>query len=230
MINTSKTWHSPVNTYWHIQKLIKKIGYDVVDKKTEYQNVREANVGFVMASILFQRTGEPTYLQLYKPDPPDVILMQPFIEPKGTNLLYLVEITSYIGEPKESLLEQLKRTKVKPNINTLSEEYILAVNIGIGLNVESEYKLIRDYLNKNEIPFPVWTIQETQRRPDTIARVVIINPKIKKINVNIGEAIDLFKKSGKPDVLYSRRVSKPELVRLEKSEKCHEAPWETIGK
>jgi hypothetical protein len=230
MINTGKTWHSPVNVYWHIQKLIKKVGYDVVDKKPKYQSVRDANVGFIMALIFFEGMREPTYLQLYKTDPPDVILMQPFREPIGTHLLSLIEVTSYIGKPKESLLEQLKRTKTKPGIHTLSKEYILAINVGIGLDVENEYESIKDYLNRNKNPFPIWTIQEIQRHPDTIARVVIINPEIKKFDVNVGKAIYLFEQSKLPDVLYSKRASKPELARLEKAERCHQAPWETIGK
>ena len=60
IINTSKTWHSPVNVHWHIQKLIKKVSYEVVDKGTKYQNAREANMGFIMALILFQRNLRKT--------------------------------------------------------------------------------------------------------------------------------------------------------------------------
>ncbi len=228
MIKESKIWHSPLNVYRHIQKLTEKVGTEAIENKNEYKNVREARIGAVIALVMFQTMGKPTYVQLYKPDPPDVILMQPSKDVKGQLDIILVEITSFIGDPQESLLEQLKRTKTKPGIHTLSEEYILVVNVGVGLNVE--YKLIRDYLNENNTPFPVWTIQQISNYPDTIANVVIINPELREIDINVGEVAYLFGKSGWADVLHTMRVRREELVRLEKAEKIYQALWETIGK
>ncbi|MDD2732263.1 MAG: hypothetical protein PHI53_03670 [Candidatus Pacebacteria bacterium] len=228
MIKTGKIWHSPLNVYWHIQELTKKVGAEAIENKSGYKSVREARIGAVMALVMFQRMGKPTYVQLYKPDPPDIILMQPSRELKGQLDIVLVEVTSFIGDPKESLLEQLKRTKTKPGIHTLSGEYILVVNVGIGLSVE--YKSIKDYLNENNTPFPVWAVQQISSYPDTIAKVVIINPEIYEMNVNVGEAAYLFGKSGWPDVLHTVRVVKKELVRLEKAEKFYQAPWETVNR
>lgn len=228
MIKTGKIWHSPLNVYWHIQKLTEKVGTEAIENRNEYKNVREVRIGAVMALVMFQTMGKPTYVQLYKPDPPDVILMQPSKDVKGQLDIILVEITSFIGDPKESLLEQLKRTKTKPGIHTLAEEYILVVNVGVRLNVD--YKSIRDYLNENNTPFPVWTIQQISNYPDTIAKVVIINPELREIDINVGEAAYLFEKSGGSNVLQTRMVGRVESVRLEKAEKFYQAPWETIGK
>lgn len=229
MINTSKIWHSPLNVYWHIQKLAEKVGAEVIEKERKYQPVREARVGAVMALTMFKRMKKPTYLQLYKPDPPDIILMQPSRLKKGQLDITLVEITSYIREPKESLLDQLKRSKIKPGIPYLSENYILTVNVGIGLDVE--YEPIRDYLNENKklFPYPIWTFQQISNYPDTIGRVVIINPELIVMDVNIGESAHLWKESKLPDVIDTKRVANPNLVRTEKSEKNYLAPWESIN-
>lgn len=229
MITTNKIWHSPLNTYWHIQKLTEKVGAEEIEKRGKYQCVREARIGAVASLALFKQTGKPTYLQLYKPDPPDVILMQPSAVKKGQLDITLIEITTYIGRQKESLLEQLKRKKIKPGISSFSENYILVVNIGVGLEVD--YEPLRDYLNANVklFPFPIWTFQEISNYPDTIAKIVIVNPKIAKIDVNIGESAYSWKQQQLPDIINSKRAGNINLVRFEKSEKCYLAPWETIG-
>lgn len=229
MINTGKIWHSPLNVYWHIQELTKKVGVEAIEKERKYQQVREARVGAVMALSVFKRMNKPTYLQLYKPDPPDVILMQPSKEVKGRLDITLVEITTYIRKPNESLLDQLKRSKLKPGIPYLSDNYILAVNVGIGLEVD--YEPIRDYLNENIklFPYPIWTFQQISNYPNTIGRIVIVNPKLITIDVNIGESTYLWEKLKLPDVLNTSRVANPDLVRYEPSEKCYLTPWETIN-
>jgi len=228
MIKPGSIWHSPSNVYWHIQQLTKKVGAGAIETRREHQMVREARVGAVISLVLFKRLGKPTFLQLYKPDPPDVILMQPSKEKIGQRDITQLEITSYVGKPKESLLKQLKRTKTPPGRHLYSENHIILVNVGKGLKVD--YKPIRDYLNQNKTPFPVWTLQEKESRPDTIARVVIVNPEIFEIDVNVGEAVHIFEKLKPPGVIHSKRVSKTELVRVESAKKCYEAPWETIGK
>lgn len=75
------------------------------------------------------------------------------------------------------------------------------------------------------------TIQQISNHPDTMARVVFINPELREIKLNIGEiAVHAFKQSVNPDVIRTRRVGNVELVKLKKAEKIYEAPWETIGK
>lgn len=228
MIKTGNIWHSPTNVYWHIQKLTKDVGVDAIETRGKYQNVREARIGAVVALAMFVRLRKPTFLQLYKPDLPDVILMQPSREVIGQKDITQLEITSYVGKPRESLLEQLKRTKTPPGIHLYSENYILLVNIGIGLEID--YEPIRNYLNDNKTTFPIWTLQEKESYPDTIARVVVVNPEIYQMDINIGEAVYVFDKLGFPGVIHSRRVSKAELVRAEPAGEYHEAPWDTIGK
>jgi hypothetical protein len=228
MIKPGKIWHSPANVYWHIQQLSKKVGEKNIEANGRYQNVREARIGAVVALAMFERTGKPAFIQLYKPDPPDVVIMQPSNEVIGQRDITQLEITGYLGKPKESLLDQLKRTKVPPGRGLFSENYILLVNLGVGLQVD--YKPIRNYLNENKTRFPIWVLQEKEAFPDTIARLVIANPELVEIEINIGKAMDKFESLSLPGVIHSKRVGNTKLVRAEPREKSYKAPWETSGK
>lgn len=231
MIKANNIWHSPVNTYVHLDKLAKQIGYDALDQKPQYQPHREARVAAIMAFALFGRLKRPTFLQLFRPDPPDAILMQPSIDTYGDRDITQLEITRYIGSPRESLLQQLIRSgKTPKGWHKYNENYIMVVNVGIGLAVD--YPEITDYLNKNNTPFPVWTVQEISSHPDTIAKVTIVNPEIYEMTINIGEAAYLFNKLKLPGVIVSKRAGSVEKVRLEYNKSKGpdlRAPWETIG-
>lgn len=227
MIKTGKFWHSPLNVYWHIQELTKEVGPEAIESDIKYQQAREARSGAILALAMFKMLGSPMYLQLYKPDPPDLILMHPSAGVRGRLNIFPVEITTFSGASSETLLEQLKRTKIKPGIHALSKEDLLLVNLGVGLDVD--YEPIRDYLNENKTPFAVWTIQEISKHPDTIARVVSINPELREIVVNVGEAADSLGKLKIGDVLRTSRVGSEKRVRWEEVEKIYYAPWETVS-
>lgn len=143
----NKRWHSPTNVYMHIQKLVKDVGFEAINKNPLYQKVREARIGVVMAFILSQMRGLPTFLRFPLKDPPDVYLMQPN---DGTMDIVTVEITSY-RESEESLLEQLKRTKLS---QTYSYEYTLLVELLIKTKVG--YDDIFKYKIEHKIDWPVW--------------------------------------------------------------------------
>ena len=226
MIKPYKFWHSPVNVYWHLDKLSKEVDPVAIEKNREYQLAREARIGAMLALAMFQKLGKPTYLQLYRPDPPDLLLMQQ--SKTGQRDITQIEVTSYVGSPKETLLEQLIRKKIKPGINLYSENYIFLVNVGIGLNVN--YRELRDYLNSNKIPFPVWTLQEKSLHPDTVAKLIIVNPKIYETEINIGEAEDTFSKLKLPGVICSgQRVVNRKFLIAKPSGRNTLAPWETVG-
>lgn len=89
---------------------------------------------------------------------------------------------------------------------------------------------MNDYAVKKELSFPVWSLRKIQQSPDTIAEVVIMNPKVSKFTVNVGEEAYYFKEKYKAcPVVFSRRVSRIEDVRSEKmSTNCNIAPWEDI--
>ncbi len=229
-VKSGNIWHSPLNVYWHIQKLIEKLGQDGLEKHKQYKSIRESQIAAVIALVLFRMRNIPAYIQMYKPDPPDALIMQPSRTNKGQMDISTLEITQYRGNNKESLFDQLKRTKIGPNINTLSSFYILVVDLWPNVKVEDEeYQKINTYLNENKTPYPVWVIQETEKHPDTMAELTILNPELHKTLINIGEAAHTYKQLGAPDVLRVRRVGSKDLVRTEKAEKNYKAAWESFG-
>lgn len=227
-VKAGKIWHSPLNVYWHIQKLTNKLGQDGLMKHKEYKSIRESQIAAVIALVMFRIRNIPAYVQLYKSDPPDALIMQPSPVNKGQADISTLEITQYRGNTNESMLNQLKRRKIKPKTNTFSSFYILVVDLWPNVTVtEQEFAAMRDYLVENNIPFPVWVIQEIEKRPDTIAELTIVNPELHKITINIGESANIYQKMGMPDVIHVRRVGNANLVRTEKAEKYYKAPWES---
>jgi hypothetical protein len=221
---SGRIWHSPVNVYWHYQRLQEHISQDVLDNTNKYQKVREALVGSVIALSLYQLNKRPSYIQLHEPDPPDVLVLQPSFKVKGQMDISLLEVTSYTGQPKDTLLEQLKRTKCPPNLHIYSENYVVVVNAGIGLEVQ--FESIREYLNENRTPFPIWTLKQISNYPDTIAELVIVNPDTKRLEINIGEAVYHYQKERFPDVIKIKRAGNVKKVRQEPGGKYHKAPWD----
>lgn len=221
-------WHSPPNTYWHIQKAVGGVTWEEFQKHPDFKVMREAQIASVVALMLFQIRNIPAFIQLYKPDPPDALIMQPSLVNRGQQDITSIEITQYRPGSDHSLLDQLRRKKIRPGVKYLSPLYILVVDLWPGLEVDFEE--LKDYLNDTKVEFPVWVIQETQRHPDTLADLVIVNPDVKRLSFNLGEAAHTFKQLNIPDVLKVKRVGSKDLVRMEKAEKLYDAPWETIGR
>jgi len=226
-IKTGNIWHSPLNVYWHADQIVKKVGAEAVEKKTEFQMLRDARVGAVVALCMFEKMNRVTYVQLYKPDPPDVILMQPSGEKWETRDITQVEVTTYVN-PQQTLLEQLKRRKILPGQPAYNENYILAVNMGKHAVVAPGP--ISKYLKENKNVFPIWLLQEVSMSPDVIAKLTWINPgEVHETEVNLGKAAYDFKRLRFPDVIGTKRVGSIEYVRAEPSNPDNRAPWETVG-
>src|SRR3989344_4569353 len=164
-VKSGNIWHSPLNVYWHVQKLVNELGGEDLKKHPKYKQMRESQIASVIALILFRMRNIPAYIQLYKPDPPDALIMQQSRLHKGQLDISTLEITQYKGGT-ESLLEQLERTKIKPGIKSLSPFYILVVDLWPGLIVDQpELARLNKYLMENNTLFPVWLVQEVQVLP-----------------------------------------------------------------
>ena len=226
MNQSNKRWHSPINVFMHLDKLTKEVGNEAVEKTTKYQRVREARIAAILAFVLSQQRELPTFIRLPLSDPPDALLMQPRSE-TGTMDLANVEITSYRHFSKESLLEQLKRKKINPN-SPYTREYVLLVELLT--DKEPDFESINKFTTEHKIPFSIWVLRNVQQSPDTIAEVVIINPKVSKFLVNIGEEAYYYTNKYKvPQVIFSKRTGKLENVRVEKhADECNIAPWEDL--
>lgn len=227
MIKPKPLWHSPLQVYYHIDRLTEQVGKKVIESRGRYGFVQECRVGAVLALCMFMQTGKPTYLQLHRPDPPDLFLMQISDSRKGQLDLMQVEVTSYLGVPEEDLLTQLKRTKLPEGWHKYSSRYILLTHLGIGFEVN--YRPISNYLKLNKSPFPLMVIQEIQEYPDTISALDILDPEWHRLEINVGEAAYRFKQLKLPDLLRTVRVGDPKKVGIERNAHIKDVtPWESL--
>lgn len=227
MIQTGNIWYSPPKVYWYIQQLNKK-GEKMNNLLS--QQVEEIRLASVTALAMFAFNGMPAFVQLHKPDPPDAIVMQTTIPADGIAHISLLEITTYAGNPQETLLERLQRKKVPIDIKTLSPEYVLVINLGIGFNIDYELKSIRDYVNKKGVDFPIWIIQEKTTIPDSIAEVILIDKNIRRLHLNIGEIAYKYKKQKIFGVIETKKPTSKNIVRSIPNSNKYPPPWETIEK
>ena len=220
----NKRWHSPVNVYMHLDKLKEKIGRQSIENSPYWKRTREARIAAVIAFVLSRIRGLPTFIRLPLHDPPDAYLMQPN---SGSMEIITVELTSYRSGAKETLLEQLARTKIK-EYETLSSEYILAVELLTEDGVD--YQAINNYAVKVKALFQIWSFRKIQDSPDTIAEVIVMNPEVSRFTVNVGEEANYYNdRYTVSPIIFSKKVTKPEDVRTETTnENCNVAPWEDL--
>lgn len=226
MRRTGNIWHSPYNVYWHLGKLAKAVGQEAIEKDGKYKRVREARIAAITALVMYRMTKKPGYIQLPPSDPPDAYIMQQSLTKKGQLDISTIEITSYRGG-KESLLNQLKRTKTY-EIPKYSDEYVLVIEL---LSKEGiDYDAIREYLNSIKVPFPVWTLYGKTVEGSTIAELTIINPETVSHELNVGEIAYKLKQEGMLDILNVKRAGSEKSARTEISEKYEKSPWEDLIK
>lgn len=223
LIDTPRIYYSPIKPFAYHYKLLTLM--DAVELDKQFKALREAKSIAISALALYSTTDNPTFINLSENDPPDGYIMRHSKEKKGTLEILKVEITHYFNNNGETLLEQLKRTKI-PAKPIHGPEYLILVELRTPDPIN--YEEIRDYLNSINNPFPVWTIRPLQITPDTIAELVIINPEIHTIVVNAGEAAYNWKQNKLPNEIDIKRVAKVEDVRFEELKTKHDIKpkWE----
>lgn len=222
---TGNIWHSPNNVYKHLGRLAKRVGKEAIENEGKYKRVREARIAAVVALALYQKTKKPAYVQLPPNDPPDAYLMQQSIKKKGQLDITTIEITSYRGISNETLLDQLIRTKVG-GPPKYSNEYLLIVELLTKQGID--YGAIRQYLNKNNIQFPIWTLFGKKVEGSTTAELVIVNPSTHCVEINIGKAAFNLKQKGVIEVLFTKRTANEKNVRVESAGSYELPPWEGL--
>lgn len=222
---TGKFWHSPYNVFWYIDRLTKKVGPETIEKHGKLKPVREARIVAITALAIYRLTGKPAYIQLCKFDPPDAYIMQKSKEVKGQLDISTVEVTSYRRGARETFLKQLKRTKVPTTHHKYSENYILVVDLLTKNQID--FGEVNKYLNDRLTPFPVWVFRAISLFPDTIGEVTILNPRIRQLRINFGEAAFRLKSLGLPDIYSTREVESEDLVREdEPAGTYNKPPWD----
>lgn len=226
MFKTDKIWHSPLKTFWDIQDFWGEVQKGVAKSKVEYQLVGEAKIAMVTALALFKMTGNQTYLQLHRPDPPDAYLMW---ASKGHAIITSLEITTFDGRSGEEFIEQIKRSKIPGGVPKLSEKDVLIYELKTDTPIDFNHA--KQELNKNPlVKFPVWTVRDTGNLVDTTAELTVVNPTVRRLEINIGEAAHELKKLGQLSTVVRHRAGSPEKVRAEPAEPILDPPWDTIGK
>ncbi len=224
-IQTGNIWYSPPKVYQYIQEEYQ--GGTKINNLLS-QEIEDIRLAAITGLVMFSMNGMPAFVQLHKPDPPDAIVMQTKIPSDGVAWTTLLEITTYTGNPQETLLTRLKRKKIPEGIKTLSPEYVLVINLGIKFNIDDELIPIRDYLAKNHVDFPVWIIQEKSDHPDTIAEVILIDRHVRKEQINIGELAFRYTKQKIFGVVETKRPTSKNQIRSLPNTNKYPPPWETI--
>lgn len=226
-IQTGNIWYSPPKVYWYIQELNRR--GTKIDNKLN-QQIKDIRLAAIAGLTMFAFNGMPAFVQLYKSDPPDAIVLQTPIPTDGTAYTTLLEITTYVGNPQETLLARLQRKKIPSGIKTFAPEYVLVVNLGIGFNIDYELKSIRDHLEQNKVDFPVWILQEKSSHPDSIAEVILIDNNVRRTMVNIGELAYKYNEQKIFGVVETKRAGSKKTIRSIPNNQSYPPPWETVGK
>ena len=219
---TASIWHSPYNVYKHLSRLAKSVSQDEIEKLGKYKPVREARAAAVTALVIAKMLKNPAYVQIPSSDPPDAYLMQESKRIKGDLDITTLEITSYRANNNESLLEQLKRTKIG-TIQKYSDEYILIVEL---LSKDMiNYKTIREYANSIHLSFPIWTLFGKTVDGSTTAEVTVVNPKTSYFEVNVAEEAHKQHENGVLEIIHMRRTGNVQNVHKEAISTYELPPW-----
>lgn len=231
MISNNNLWFSPLRTYTDYLDLAQRVGSDVLMTDRSYERVLEAHSVAILCFALFIADGTPWWLQLCKDDPPDALIMRHSPDVVGDHDILGVEVTSYVrnknGLPSDSLLDQLKKTKMFKDYHKYTDHDVILVHLGIGFN--PDFGEIQEYMYEIDAPYEAWFIQEVQSAPDTITRMTICNRiTLRQRDINIGEAADLMRKQKIFSTVTTVRVGSIDKVGSKESAYIEGTAWSTM--
>lgn len=192
-----KIWLRPDVAYFESQSQAQGIDSSEIEWNGKYKSIRELRDLAIFGLCLYEMyETTPFFVQMNSKDSsPDAFVMRGSPDDLTTHEIGPVEITFYgrsrVGLPEQSLAVKLSAKGGK--FYKLPPKYSLLVHIGKGLQVD--HKEAVDCLNKIDINFQVFSIQEISDYPDTIARVIIYRPKYKSRDINVGEVCYKLQKS-----------------------------------
>jgi hypothetical protein len=232
MISEDKIWFSPIRAFSAYMKAVENYGYDAVHQDDKYKRIVETRVVAILCFAMFEATKTPWYLQICKSDPPDALIMRQSPTVKGDDEVMGIEVTAYIrnktGLPKDTLLDQLKKTKMFEYYHMYTDHD--AILVDLGTDFQPDYNEIAEYMKEINAPYQVWVIQQVSTTPDTIAEMTICNVDgACQTQINIGAAWHNMKEQNILGAFRKIRVGSVDKVRVEKKgEPINGAPWETM--
>lgn len=232
MVSNDPIWFSPVRAYSEYLKVTETVDIKDIDQDNKYLRIYEARTVAVLCFALYQAQSIPWFLQLHRDDPPDALIMRMSPEQPGIHEVLGVEVTSYFrhktGLPKDSVFDQLKKTKMFDKYHKYSELDVVLVDLGWGY--VPDFNEIQRYMVAIKAPYQLWFLQEVQTQPDTIAELTLCNTeRVFQKRLNIGEAWHKMKKQKVFGAIRTQRVGNVDKVRAEEGDPIEGAPWETMA-
>jgi hypothetical protein len=232
MVSNDPVWFSPIRAYSEYLKLAEKVGVEAIENDAQYKRVLETKALAILCFAMFVANKTPWFLQLHRDDPPDGLIMRISPDKPGNHEVLGVEVTSYFrnktGLPKDSLLEQLKKTKMFKDYHKYSDHDVILVDLGWGY--EPDFNEIHEYMADIGAPYQLWFLQEVQSQPDTIAEMTLCNTlEARQRKVNIGKAWHDMKAQKVFGAIHTIRVGNIDKVGAKQGEPIIGAPWELMA-
>ena len=231
MISNDPIWFSPIRAYSEYLKLAETVGTEAIENNSKYRKVLETRALSVLCFALFEADKAPWFLQLNRNDPPDALIMRFSPTKLGHHEIIGVEVTSYFrnktGLPKDSLFEQLKKTKMFEKFHKYTEHDVVLVDLGS--HFKPDFIEIHEYMAKIKAPYQLWFIQEIESMPDTIAELTLCNIEgARQRKVNVGKAWHEMKEQKVFGAIRTKRVGSIDKVGAKEGEPIEGAPWELM--
>lgn len=229
IINEDNIWFSPIRAFSDYAKIQKEVDQKTIQQASQYMKVMETRAVAILCFALFEANKTPWYLQICQQDPPDALIMRQSPNSIGDDEILGVEVTSYVrnktGMPQETLLEQLKKTKMFAHYHKYSDHDVILVDLGT--RFQPNVNEIADYMKEIGAPYQVWIIQQVEAFPDTLAEMTICNTQgAYSARINIGEAWHNMVEQKVLGAFRKIRVGSVDKVRVEKGEPITRRPWE----
>lgn len=230
-MGNNNIWYTPIRAYSCYLKEVERHGIDKVKAQGRFQKVRETRALATLCFAMYKQMGTPWYLQLDKSEITDGTIMRLSEKQHGLMELLNVEITSYMMHndgslPKQSLLEQLKKTKTFSDHHKYGEHDLILVDLGG--NMQVDFHEIYDYLRSIKAPYQLWAIEEIEpEHEDTIVKITICSTKLGWLRIDIGEAWHEQYEQNIRGTLVGKRTANPSKVGIQASNQAvKQAPWD----
>lgn len=232
MLTDDQIWFSPISAYSSFLKVRDEVGLEAVLSNRKYQRVMETRAVAVLCFAMYVADHTPWWMQLCKNDPPDAFIMRASPTELGTKDVLGIEVTTYVrnkmGEPDDTLLEQLKKTKMFAQYHKYTDHDVILVDLGNEYG--AGYEAVQSYMAEIDAPYEAWFIQEVQSTPNTLLQMTICNKELLATrSIDIGQAWHDMKEANVPGKIRTQRVGSIEKVGTFTSvNRIEGAPWETM--
>lgn len=233
-VSDDQVWHTPIKAFSDYLGVAEKVGIEPILEEDKYQKVYEARVVAVLCFALYQAEAIPWYLQLRKSEVTDAFIMRQSPDTKGDSEVLGVEVTSYFKRskysPKETVLEQLKKTKMFDNWHKYTDHDVVLVDLGNDYKVD--FGEIQQYMASIKAPYQLWFMQEIEpEHEDTIIKLTLCDKDgVHDRRLDIGEAWHTMEENNiRGSIRTQRTADKTKAGTITKGEPVKGAPWETMS-